>query len=783
MSIRFHSGFSIDSQDCSMVNCGSMKQSAIFLSLLLLCSFSMETYAMQPPAQQQSRAEKKAARKARRKAKKNQAKDEKSQAADEKMKSARPKIMALVTEMTDAGMRYIGNVEVAWETYRIFADSVEYDSGTRELKATGRVTLTSESSVISGSELVFNLKEKRGVMADANGMMQPSVVYSSDQMRIEDSDTLKFNRLSFTSCTQRIPRWEIRCRNGKIVKNRYIEMQGALFRIKKIPVFYLPYMRYPLQKDGKASGFLFPGIGNSSLRGFFLLNSFFWNIRPNLDLTLNMDLYSKVGLGFGQELRYLFPAFSGKINFYYLKYKENNALSPEESSDYYLDVDNRVNLGFLDSRLVVKANYPSDPNFLRLFNNNFDTVLMTRFGSSIHWSSSFRNITFSARASRNETYFTFNNTSRILETLPGIELNVNQQRIKPVPGYFSLKTSLERIERSGISYAGEPVFSSDVTSQRINLIPSYTLDLLKIAWLNTSVNLESRNSIYAKSIDPETNQVVDEPLHLQYNQAVVKMKGPVFFRIFEVSRSRIKHIIEPEITFRYVSQVDPDDLERLIRVDRFDFPPYSYLSFSLGQALLLKKRNSSESPREILRYTISQNYFLDEAEANLFLKIDGEYPLFSELSNRLRLRPMEDFSLDIRASYNYYIRDFRNFDVSLSFGSAEKSIKGAVTFSYYKNPYQLSNYAFNRTIVRGNLGIDHPDFPLKLRSALDYDFTENKFRYGSISLFYDYQCIRFQTEFKVFLRNGENDFQFRFGFSLGNLGMISNLMSVGEPKP
>lgn len=704
-------------------------------------------------------------------------KAKKKEARQQPQQESKPIILADETQFTDEGMRYMGHVEVSWQSYRIFADLVEYQPQKRTLTADGRVTLTSEESVLSGSKLIFNLKDQTGVIEDAVGMMPPSVSYSSSQMRMTDADTMRFNRLNFTSCNQRVPRWEIRCRDGKIVKQRYIEMRAATIRIKRIPVLYLPYLRYPIDPDGRATGFLFPALGSSSLRGFFMQNAFFWNIRSNLDLTLTADYFSKVGWGLGPELRYLFPSLSGRIRFYWMKYRADSALKPENPSDSYVDMDNQVNLGFLNSRLVVAAKYPSDPNFMRLFNNNFDTVLQTRFGSALHWSSSYRNITFSVRASRNETYYTFNNSSRVIKTLPGIELNLNQQKLGPLPGYLSMRFSFENIERSGISYTGEPVYATDVNSRRINVVPSYTLNLFKLPWISTTLNLESRHNFYAKSLDPDNRKVVDEPLHLYYNQAQVSLKGPSFFRIFNATGFRLKHLIEPEVVFRYVDQVDPDDLERLIRVDRYDFPPFSHVTFSLSHALLWKKRNSSDSALEVFRHTISQRYYIDAAEANLFLKINGEYPNFSELENQLRFRPVEGLSLDVRAAYNYYIRDFRNFDVSLSYQEPRKHIQGALTFSYYKNPYQTSNYVFNRTLVRGNLGFDFPDFPLKLRSAVDYDFTEKKFRYGSIMLFYDYQCIRFQGEFKVFLRGGENDYQFRFGISLGNLGMVSELLA------
>ena len=81
---------------------------------------------------------------------------------------------------------------------------------------------------------------------------------------------------------------------------------------------------------------------------------------------------------------------------------------------------------------------------------------------------------------------------------------------------------------------------------------------------------------------------------------------------------------------------------------------------------------------------------------------------------------------------------------------------------------------FNRTILGGRINFDLPSFPLKLQADVDYDLTAKEFRHAAVSVRFDYQCLIFTSECKIFSYLGRAETQFRFGFSLGNLGMVSD---------
>lgn len=685
-----------------------------------------------------------------------------------------PVIYADHKNIGEDSFRADGHVEVIWQDYIIYADVVEFNLKSRELFAEGRVTMAAKDMVLSGEKLVFNLKTQKGELVDTYGLITPFVRFETDRLVQTDRETLTFQRLDFSSCAQIFPRWKINSRHGKIKKEKYIEMNNVLFRIKNIPVFYLPYLRYPIRKDGRATGLLFPGIGNSSLRGFFVQNSFFWAIKPNIDMTFGLDYFAKLGVGVSDELRYLFRHASGSARYYYFKYRNNNDIYDESDHDYYLEAEHQQSLPFLNSRLVLNVNTQSRPGFLRLFDNSFDLGLSTNFQSTLWLTSSFSNVNVSLKASRTETYYSFNNQSVIMEYMPALSFNLNQQKLGKLPGYFSLELNYNNVRRSGVVYSevGQPEFVNDVSSQRLTLTPSYSLPLVKLPWLNFSLDLLSNNNIYTKSLDPQSRKVINKPLYVKYQTVSLSLDGPIFSRIFNLSHSKLKHVIEPGFEFRYATKVDNQNL--VIPVDGIDYPSFSKVSFSLTSRLLVKDNGDNASANELLNYTISQDYYLDAAEANRFLKINGQYPSFSELSNSLRFRLGEDFVFNASLAYNHYIHGMTLLLLRTAYTHQGSPLTGSVSYSISRNPFLPVNSKYNRTLLTGAIKMDFPKFPVKLQGLVSYDFTDNIFRHCSISATFDYQCLVFKTEFKMFSYLGRSEFQFRFGFSLGNLGMVGD---------
>lgn len=715
-----------------------------------------------------------------------------------------------------------GNVEVVWQHYRIFADRLEFNRKTGDLSATGRVTMTSEETVITGERFLFNIKTRQGELFETYGQLSPTTRYTADRLAQKDRDTLTFKKLDFTPCAQCIPRWKITCSGGKIKKEKYIEMKHVVFKVKKIPVFYVPYMRYPVNEDGRATGFLMPRAGKSSTAGSYLMNGFFWNIRPNVDLTLNVDYYTKAGLGLGQEFRYLTRSMKGTVQFYNFKYRTGFSLTnpitaggtdtanPEEplepeqlrTRDYFFKMTHQQDIPFFNTktRLVIDIDRQSDPNFMKLLGSSIDSVVNGAYRSSVVLSTSFSNIKLAVSAARNDNMDIIRNRMITRNYRPSVQLNINQKKFSALPGYFSFSAGFSNVNRHYNYYDADAEEEPDISSGRFLIKPSYTMNMIRAPWMQGSLTLQSHFSFFTHSRDTEITeyqQMVDKPLKFAYHSADFTLKGPVFTRIFQLPRGKLKHLIEPEIKFRYAVNVDKELTDRLLVVDSSDRPwkAYSYVGLSLNTRLLYK--GSKGSAREVLGFSISQDYYIDPAQANFYRTINDSYPDFSDLKFKLRLRPATYIQLDGSLNYNHYIDQFAYFVISMSVTGKKSPVTGHFKYIKKLNPYKYSaahsdsgsdngaedeeeeltaDSGVVNDLVGAGLTIDIPGFPLSLDSRVDYDILNNRFRFGSAMLRYNYQCVTFSAGLKVFNLAGKNDTRFDIGISLGHLGMVRNML-------
>ena len=64
-------------------------------------------------------------------------------------------------------------------------------------------------------------------------------------------------------------------------------------------------MYYPINKEDRATGFLLPIYGTSTIRGQSFSNAFFWAINRSQDATVLHDWFTRTGQGYGGEYRYI----------------------------------------------------------------------------------------------------------------------------------------------------------------------------------------------------------------------------------------------------------------------------------------------------------------------------------------------------------------------------------------------------------------------------------------------------------------------------------------------
>ena len=103
-----------------------------------------------------------------------------------------------------------------------------------------------------------------------------------------------------------------------------------VLRLKNVPVFYFPYVRFPISED-RLSGLLYPTIGNSDKLGAQFQIPYYWNIAPNYDATFTPWYMAKRGTMLKSEFRYLHSINRGELLVDYLN-KDKEYLDEDRSA-------------------------------------------------------------------------------------------------------------------------------------------------------------------------------------------------------------------------------------------------------------------------------------------------------------------------------------------------------------------------------------------------------------------------------------------------------------------
>jgi lipopolysaccharide assembly outer membrane protein LptD (OstA) len=724
-----------------------------------------------------------------------------------------------------------GNVEVHYRNIVIFADHMEVDSKTKDVLAVGKVTLhigeepkkpkagpgpaakpaaipaapaaavnedgtlapppppAPAHEVFSTERLEFNLDTAQGKMEKAFGMIEPSFRYQADSLERE-GDIYKMDKMSFTACAQPNPRWGFSCARANLKKDDYIDMWGVTLRIKSVPILYWPYMRYPLNRD-RSTGFLTPKFGYTGTKGFYLTENFYWDIARNMDFTAEASYYSKKGVGTGAEFRYMFDkSFGGSLNVIYFRFNEAAQAIGGTAADAYIvrwNHNQPLPGGF---SLTAAVDYQSSFDFLREFDVNFQQAMVANRSSQIYVTKSWSILSLSVRASQFETYFPAygaQGDSIISRYLPRISLNSYKIKLFG-PLYLSF---------GGEFYNWIYGWKSDYDKgtegryQTASFSPVLSLPWSALPWLGVNVSLSGDFSYYWQTYKTDatgTTKITNDPLGVARYSIGLDLLGPRFYKIFELKNSRIKHLIEPVVSYRY----------DLPYANSARFPTssgyfqYHQLTYGLTNHLYLKERGAGPgtSAREILTFGLSQTFYIAPETGPLsYYRVNGLPPPFSEVTSYLRFYPGRLINVDFSASYNPYYKTFSSLRLGAGIGQPKDDF--FLTVNWYKSinawlsgaaeaaqnglPLEYSSI-WDRHQISIVGGLKIPALDLEGKGEFDYNIIEKKILYVMGDLTFHYQCFDLKADVRLFYFRDVPEIRVGFTVGIGNIGHSSSML-------
>lgn len=459
------------------------------------------------------------------------------------------------------------DVEIRYKNLVIRADRLELDIEANRARATGNVVLDEGPRRLAAETLEYDLDNETGTLYEATGYVDPDFYFRGKTVDKVAADTYVVRNGVFTSCSDEVPDWSFRVARARITVGGYARAAHTAMRIKKLPIFYIPYILWPV-KEERTSGFLIPKIGFSDHRGTEVGLAYYQTFGDSYDATLNLDLYEKLFTGYGLEVRYR-PTLgtSGTLRAY--RVDEQDTESSEQRIDFIHD--SRDLPGGLRGVIRVQ-NYSNFDFFARQFEREINTITRRNIYSSAYltgsWGAHSLNLLVDQRESfRGNDQDTGEELTTTQLQLPELEYRLRTRQIGRSPFYFDLRSASHVID---IDPARGDVFQY----QRSDWTPELSFPFSSLPWLSMTASIRERFTWYSDSLDPEDNsQLSGESLSRSVPSGGLEIVGPSFSRIYDQeagSFSRFKHVVEPQITYTYTGEFDEEEQDLIPRFDEID---------------------------------------------------------------------------------------------------------------------------------------------------------------------------------------------------------------------
>ena len=198
-----------------------------------------------------------------------------------------------------------GNVEVTHGATRLLADRVELNRETGDAVAQGRVVFYDGENRLTGRRIDYNVKTGTGVVYDGEARSAPYYRVSGERMERLGENVYRVRRGVFTTCEDDPPAWSFHTDTATADLEDFVYGSNASFWVKSVPLIpWFPFFAAAIRRE-RQTGFLFPRLGTSTRKGAFAQAPFFWAISDSQDATLELDVYSKRGVGARGEYRYV----------------------------------------------------------------------------------------------------------------------------------------------------------------------------------------------------------------------------------------------------------------------------------------------------------------------------------------------------------------------------------------------------------------------------------------------------------------------------------------------
>ncbi|MCU1264680.1 MAG: Organic solvent tolerance protein OstA [Acidobacteria bacterium] len=637
-----------------------------------------------------------------------------------------------------------GNVDARIGTYRLQADKVTVYEATNRVVAEGNVVFDQgEQQRITGSRAEWNYKTKTGFFINSTGFTNQTqdgtrLYFTADRVERVSLDTIIAENAQITACDENVPKWSFHAKRVKIKTGDRARLVSTSFRIKGLPVIYLPYASISIKHRDRASGFLTPTFGGSGAKGFRVSEGYYLTLGRSADITFRGDVYTQRGLGFGTDLRTRANSRSFfNAGFFYVKDRilgpHADAAHPDQGgSSFYVEGVHYFPNGFT---AAADVNVTSNLAYRQVFSDSIQQAISPEERSQVFVNKDHKDYSFNFLARAQVT--SLPNTRIRIREMPSVTIDKRPSPLsffKKLPVYFSFEGGAEGVSRKETTddliafrrdVGRDPMISPSMV-QRLDFHPRVEVPFSFSGW-NLTGSAAGRVTFYSDSVDPTLQMVTNRNLMRSYGEFEVDLRPPSLARNYHRNNGSFffRHLIEPYLIYRRI--VGVNDFDRVIRFDYVEaVADTNEIEFGLANRFFTRRSTENVSaaakkkaaqdgakgskatqPYEALTITVRGKYFFDRffggalkpGQRNQFYPIDtlsgfsyGGVPRrFSPLNIDARYRPRADVFLDFRTDLDTHGGSMRA--MSATFGVNRSLVQAFQTFYYTRAIALVPNLA------------------------------------------------------------------------------------------
>jgi LPS-assembly protein len=454
---------------------------------------------------------------------------------------------------------FTGNVEVNRSGQQLKANRATYDQNSGGISAQGDVMIRDSEIILNAEQGEWSMTDDKGTLIDAEYRLKEMHARGeASHVHRQGKTRTKLKSATYTTCSPGDDAWLLQASKVDLNHTEAVgSAQNVVVRLGGVPVFYTPYISFPLS-DERKSGFLTPSLGSSDETGFDVSTPYYWNISPNMDATLTPRYMSDRGLLLSSEFRYLTDNSEGKLDAGFLGSDSLKNSGDDLNSNYHEDRkhftwQNRSYLGRWSSNL--DYNYVSDDEYLEDFGSNLSIASTTHLNRNLDVSYSGNNWNFLGRV---QGYQTLTDVSKPYQRLPQLKL-----------------TALLPDQMMGMTYGLTTEYvdfdhDTNVAGQRFNIEPSVSLP-----WRSAAAFVTPRVALNHTRYDLDKNVTTNIDKTPTRTVPITSLDSGLFFeRELSFAGDGFIQTLEPRAFYLYVPNRDQDDIP--------DFDT-SLRTFNMGQ--------------------------------------------------------------------------------------------------------------------------------------------------------------------------------------------------------